>query len=137
VTTTWLVRERIHHGHYRNLREVTIEPTTTGVRQLLGGSPYNASAAKKHDVVGRLLDELDLNGEAEHGWARYEVVEINVPLDDRLSAVADRVNEFTDTFGWLDQNSETAMAEVCRAGIGLGRAVSELIAIMRGEARKA
>ena len=134
--TTWTVRETIEHGTYRNVREVTIEPSTIGVRELLAGSPYNAGAADKHDVVLGLLEELDTNHQAGRGWAEYEVIRVDVPLEERLAEVSRRLAEATDRAGWANTATDEGRLELAGAVVDLGRAATSLVAIMREEARR-
>jgi hypothetical protein len=74
------IRETIHHGDYRNVREQDIEPTFSGVVDLLLASPYSAGHDRewyeKNVHVHALADELlsDASYNAAFGWARYEVL---------------------------------------------------------------
>jgi hypothetical protein len=72
------VRETIHHGDYRNVREQTIRPTWDGLVALLDASPYNAKGHRadyaKNRYVAIMFADLLTKGRGEHGWARYEVI---------------------------------------------------------------
>jgi DNA modification methylase len=74
-----IVRETIHHGDYRNVREQDIEPTFAGVVDLLMASPYSANSREwyeKNRFVRALAAELlsDAPYNASFGWALYEVL---------------------------------------------------------------
>jgi hypothetical protein len=72
------VRETIHHGDYRNVREQTIRLTWEGFTDMLDGSPYNArghAADYARNRYTRLFADLLTKGRGAHGWARYEVIE--------------------------------------------------------------
>lgn len=80
------VRETIHHGNYRNVREQRIAPTWAGFIELLAASPYNNGGGtsdlselwnlhRAHNrYVARLFADLLTRGIGDLGWAHYEVV---------------------------------------------------------------
>jgi len=73
---TLTVRETIHHGEYRNVREQTIPATWDGFVSLLLASPYNgghdASWYAKNEFAARLFVDLLNGGHGEFGWTCYE-----------------------------------------------------------------
>jgi hypothetical protein len=81
---TVTVRETIHHGNYRNVREQVIPATMAGIRDLLAASPYNANVVDtmtSNPYVMSMAVALLADGYGEFGWASYELVEKNnVPL---------------------------------------------------------
>lgn len=64
------IREKIHHGNYRNFR-VGVLPAldAESLDHFMASSPYGGPT--KADQVALALEHLTENGEAEHGWARY------------------------------------------------------------------
>jgi hypothetical protein len=75
---TLTVRETIHHGDYRNVREQTIPATWDGFVSLLLASPYNgghnAGWYAKNEYAAELFAGLIERRRGEFGWAHYEVV---------------------------------------------------------------
>ena len=76
------VRETIHHGDYRNVREQTIAPTWAGLLELLSASPYGGGSGdmvnlyRSHNrYVAKLFADLLTTDAGQHGWAIYKVVE--------------------------------------------------------------
>jgi hypothetical protein len=73
-----IVRETIHHGDYRNVREQRIAPNFAGICDLLAASPYNGGKTLEQQAenkfVVRMAAKLLTTGRGEHGWATYEVI---------------------------------------------------------------
>lgn len=88
------IRETIHHGDYRNVREHTMEQTWQGFTAMLDESPYNAhedpTGYARNPYVGKLFADLLTTGAGDHGWAHYEVVpdDTAVKSKERWSAYA-------------------------------------------------
>ena len=68
-----IVTETIHHGQYRSTRTAAVVPTTAGLREYLMHSDY-PPVPSTDEHVGILLTELVETGEADLGWAHFEVV---------------------------------------------------------------
>lgn len=73
-----IVRETIHHGNYRNVREQRVAPSFAGICELLAASPYNGGKTMEQQAtnkfVARMVAQLLTTGRGEHGWATYEVI---------------------------------------------------------------
>ena len=69
------VRETLHHGDFRNVREVTIFPTWAGFVELLASSPYPMGRdAENNRYAARAFADLLTTGKASHGWSTFDVV---------------------------------------------------------------
>jgi len=69
------VRETIHHGNYRNVREMTVAPTWAGWVELLQSSPYSMGHdAENNPYVAKAFAKLLTTGKTGHGWAEFEII---------------------------------------------------------------
>lgn len=64
------VRETVHHGNYRNVREVVLPDTTPDtLGAMVTECPYMV-----RPPLGYLAVALDSGGSYAHGWVTWEVV---------------------------------------------------------------
>jgi hypothetical protein len=79
-----IVHETIHHGDYRNMRTVHIEPTWAGFVSMLQSSPYPMGRdAENNRYAAMSFAKLLRTGRSEHGWARFEVTDWQDPEQER------------------------------------------------------
>lgn len=70
MSTAITVIEITHHGDFRHRREVTVDPTSLAqVAAMVYESPYHYSPP--YTRIARIAADLEIDGEAEHGWTRW------------------------------------------------------------------
>lgn len=71
------VRETVHHGDYRNVREVDMSPTWVGFMRMLQESSYPTDPinATGNPWVALSFAKLITTGKSSRGWADYEIIE--------------------------------------------------------------
>lgn len=77
-----IIRERIWHGDYRNVRDVAITQrnslTFADIEVLLADSPYNGGKSfaelAANPYIAKLFVDLSTKGKGSFGWADYQIV---------------------------------------------------------------
>lgn len=71
-----MIRETIHHGNYRNVRVVELDPKDrVAVADLINSCHYLSTRATDNGpVVRRVASALESGGSYDYGWVCWEVV---------------------------------------------------------------
>lgn len=79
------IRETIHHGNYRNVREIECPDDPVAALTLLGHtSPYPFTFRIANSHYSKAAIDLARNGSCEVGWSTYEIVSDETTIHARL-----------------------------------------------------